>query len=722
MSALVRAARSYGIGWLARRCAYELQVRSGYQTIRFPQRPWDTDELLRWIDLSMGSDSASYAQSWRAHRRPFFFEYGQRANYADLLRSIVSPVGGRAPVVQADEIREGVFEYFFGQKGQLGFPPAWHRNPFSGQTSSGSLHWTNIPMYARNSGDLKFIWEPGRMASAYTLARASWISGREEYGETFWQLIESWAAANPPNQGAHWKCGQESSFRIMAWCFALYAFADSPSTTPARIALLVGMIAAQADRIGKDHVYARLQRNNHAISEGVGLWTAALLFPELRPAARWRQQAHDILVREAREQIASDGSYVQNSTNYHRLMLHDYIWALQLGDLNGAPLPEMVRQRVAGAVDFLYQLQDEATGQVPCYGHNDGALILPLNSCDYSDFRPVLSAAHYYFRKERLFESGPWEEDLLWLYGPESLRAPVQKVARHSHEASDGGYYVLRSANSFGLTRCTSYRYRPAQADMLALDLWWHGQNVCCDAGTFLYYAAPPWSNSLVRTEVHNTVSVDSEDQMPSGPRFMWFNWTKARVLGFTRTATGKIEVFQGEHYGYGRLNPPVTHRRAIVRYGNDLWLVVDDLLGDGRHDLACQWLLGVQKYQLNQGENKLELGLQVGKGVLHWHAPGFEPSLSMGDEELAPRGWRSRYYGIREPALSFRLSGNCSEPRRIISLFSFGQEPTHLDVQESEVSIGNVFAASLSPINSGAKLSVTSVVAADETLLVEPS
>ena len=81
-------------------------------------------------------------------------------------------------------------------------------------------------MFSPETGDLKFIWEPGRFASAYNLARAYWAIGDDSYAETFWQLIESWEQSNPPNHGAHWKCGQETSLRIMAWCFALYAFAD----------------------------------------------------------------------------------------------------------------------------------------------------------------------------------------------------------------------------------------------------------------------------------------------------------------------------------------------------------------------------------------------------------------------------------------------------------------------------------------------------------------
>ena len=140
------------------------------------------------------------------------------------------------------------------------------------------------------------------------------------------------------------------------------------------------MIAAQADRVARDHVYARLQRNNHAISEGVGLWTVGLLFPELRSAAEWRDQGRRILIEEAMRQIAGDGSYIQNSLNYHRLMLQDYIWAARLAEACDDALPGALLDRVERAVEFLYQTQDQESGRVPCYGNNDGALILPINA------------------------------------------------------------------------------------------------------------------------------------------------------------------------------------------------------------------------------------------------------------------------------------------------------------------------------------------------------
>jgi len=358
-------------------------------------------------------------------------------------------------------------------------------------------------------------------------------------------------------------------------------------------------------------------------------------------------------------------------------MLQDYLWACRLGEICGDPLPDALLKRIERAVEFLYQLQDSETGQVPCYGHNDGALVLPLGSCDYADFRPALGAANYLVHQSRLYDSGPWDEDLLWLFGPEALRAPIRTDCRSTFVAPEGGYYTLRGERSHGFTRCATYKYRPAQADMLQLDLWWRGINVVCDPGTYLYYADPPWNNNLRGTMVHSTMTVGSQDQMVPGPRFMWFDWLRAEVLSRECSSAGNIEWFQGQHDGYARLKPSVTHRRAVLRAGDDFWLVVDDLLGEGSQDAVTQWLLCPGKAELDEAQNQLRLSLPVGEVQLHWHTWGFEDmsaDISCGDEATAPRGWRSRYYGVREPALSFQLAGQGRLPSRLASVFILGQ------------------------------------------------
>ena len=109
------------------------------------------------------------------------------------------------------------------------------------------------------------------------------------------------------------------------------------------------------------------------------------------------------------------------SLNYHRFILHIYLYAIRLGELNQSPLSSLVFDRVSASIDYLSQLIDPQTGQMPVYGSNDGALVLPFNNCDFTDYRPLLQLGSYITKKQFLFEPGPWDEDIFWLYGDQAI-------------------------------------------------------------------------------------------------------------------------------------------------------------------------------------------------------------------------------------------------------------------------------------------------------------
>ncbi len=670
------AQRYLGARWLAFRLGYAARLRLGCLRRQTPLAQWDDQLFGTWLSSAALADPEVYLHYRRQSVPRFFFAPADRLCYAPLFAQWDNP--GATPVAIADDICAGRFRYFSHAVIETGFPPDWHVNPLTGQCIAPDHHWSEISDFEH--GDIKIIWEASRFGFTYALVRAYWRTGDERYAEIFWRLVESWRAANPPNHGPNWKCGQETSFRVMAWCFGLYGFLDSPATTPKRVADLAQMIAASGERIAANFTYALNQKNNHGISEAMGLWTIGLLFPEFKHAARWAEMGRNALEMQAVELIYDDGAFSQHSVNYHRLMLHDYLWALRLGDLNGRMFSLELRQKIKRAVDLLYQIQDEASGGVPNYGQNDGALILPLDNCDYRDYRPVLQAAHYLYEDCRCYESGPWDEPLLWLYGPEALNAPVRRPGRRNLAAPIGGYYTLRSPHGFVFTRCGAFRHRPGQADLLHVDLWWQGHNIAIDAGTYSYNALPPWDNGLARTVYHNTVTVDDRNQMEQVGRFLWLPWPCGQTLYCSASTTGFLTYWEGEHDGYRRLKAPVRHRRGILRLDDGWWVVFDRLQSAGEHTYCLHWLFPDVPYNWDVEDG--HLALDFTSFAYHvWLAAGpTEPSYSLvrGDER-SPRGWRSSYYYGREPALSLNATV-CTTTTNFWTLFGPAQGMIEVD------------------------------------------
>src|SRR6266511_3529418 len=556
---------SHGSRWLLFRVGYALRKQTGLIRLQMPAYQWNDRPLETWLRKDIPSVPVAYTQ-WRRQNSPKFFFNPLRAERSDngdeARLPATSSWNPKHAVNEAERVLRGELKYFEHKFIKTGFPPEWHKDPISGKKLDFRKHWSEIS--DDGDVDVKFIWEASRFSMVYTLVRAYASTRDEKFVEAFWKLIQSWAESNPPNTGPNWMDGQEAALRLTAWTFGFYAFLDSPSSTPERIAQFTVMVAAQAERIYKNIDYAISTRSNHTISEAFGLWLVGILFPELKDSEKYFALGRKFLEQEATAQILPDGSYSMYSLNYHRFILHNYLCAIRLAELNGSPFSESLMQRVAKSIDFLYQLIDPKTGQMPVYGSNDGALVLPLNNCDFTDYRPLLQLGSYATKRQFLFEPGAWDEPLYWLYSPETLQSKVDAPPQPTQNYADGGISILRSSQSKAIIRCTDFRARPSHADQLHVDLWLHGQNIACDAETYLYSGEGIWRNGLAHTAVHNTVTVDHFDQMKMLTRFTWTNWSHGKVLRHDEN------IWQGEHDGYKRLANPASHKRTVMSLDGD--------------------------------------------------------------------------------------------------------------------------------------------------------
>jgi len=677
LSLLVKAfhlVRYAGIGFCAFRAQYAIQKKTGLLKRKFSTLTWSRQELSDWLDSSLNDGPEKFLEINQSNGRHFFFKSRQIPSLNVRYRKLV--------ISPADQILQNNFTYFFDRSYPLGSPPDWFINPETAQQAKSDCHWCDIQHFDPSIGDIKFIWEPSRFAWVYMLVRAYAATDEERYVEKFWSLLESWLAANQPNIGPNYACGQECAIRLMAMCFAFYAFRSSSSSSPERLAKLALAIAVHADRIEKNIGFAISTRTNHSLTEAAGLYTCGILFSEFSRSRHWHRLGKKILISEGLKQIYADGTYLQHSMNYHRLMLQDFLWVFRLAELNQDSFPDELTARIKKAVHFLYQMQDDTDGRVPNYGANDGALIIPLNGCDYLDFRPVLQTWHYYFHKTKLYRHGPWDEDLLWFFGSEAMDAEQQAVPRKSCSFPRGGYYSLRRLDNWALLRCHSFRDRPGHADALHLDLWWKGINILRDSGSFMYNCAEPWQSYFGSTPAHNTLTVNHENQMSKLSRFMWMHWTRAKLIQYQSNVPDKTEFIRAEHYSYNRHHNNITHRRTVLPLDNQCWLIIDDIFGSGSHRLDLYWNLPDEEYQLH--DNLLTMTTPQGPISLWVSGNHFDLAFKScrGNEER-PAGWQSLYYGRRSAVPVFVTAGTVALPTRFYTLLSLGAIIQNMAINE---------------------------------------
>jgi hypothetical protein len=564
---------------------------------------------------------------------------------------------------EADEILNGHVRIFGSEPRAFDFAPP---QPLK--------HWTEYATRLPGGADIKPVWEVGRFGWATVLARAYWLSKDEHYAEGLWQLTEKFLAVNPVNIGPQWSSAQEVALRLIALGFCYSLVAEAGASTQPRKELLAASLASHAERIPPTLDYARALNNNHLFSEALGLYTAAALLPEHPKATQWRQQGRKFFLAGLSAQIHADGSYAQHSANYQRLMLQLGTWFILVANSLGETVPKTGTSQLKAATIWLLNLLDEASGQVPNLGPNDGAYILPLTILPFEDYRPALQAAGLALENKSYWENGPWDEMTLWL----GLRPVTHANKRKRAEKP----IRLEGEDSWAYLRVAEFHERPGHADQLHLDLWWRGLNIAQDAGSYVYTAAVPWDNALASTRVHNSVMLADHEQMTRAGRFLWLDWAQGKILSSQRAQDGRLIAAEAEHDGYRKLG--ATHRREVRVEESGRWVVSDRILplhkGQRPMRARLHWLLPDWDWKF-QNE---ELHIQSPYGVVKLFV-----QTSVGDQaefqlvragELVRGsgpadtilGWRSPAYGVKLPALSFNVDVNGPLPITITSTWTF--------------------------------------------------
>jgi len=585
------------------------------------------------------------------------------------IEQLLAAQPGALPALQreAEEICAGKVRLFGGEPVSLVLEPL----------DMPCRHWTCYEGHPELAGveDLKFIWEPARFGWVYPLGRAYLIYQDERYPQAFWNYLDTFCAANPPNQGPNWSSAQEVALRLIALIFGYSVFQSSAHTDAKRRAQFAGVIAAHAQRIPLTLSYARAQNNNHLISEALGLYAAARALPGHPHAADWLEKGQGYLNLALIEQIHPDGVYAQHSINYHRLMLQASLQAV----LFEMPLNQEAAQRLTAATGWLLAQIDPKSGRVPNLGANDGAHILPLASGPFSDYRSVGQAAARAFCGQPAFASGVWDETSLW------LGQDVQPVAHAApHLCISPAVHRMGDAHSWGSLRAVHFQERPSHADQLHVDLWWEGENIAMDAGTYRYTAPSPWDNALTCTGVHNTITIQDRDQMKRAGRFLWIDWAQAGLLNVSASGS---EVITAEHNGYRALK--ILHQRTLEHAGPDHWRIIDHLISkptlkpatrrDKIYLYRIHWLLPDWSWHLHgsaitlqrPGGQKFCLEISTNPGALTAESVSLVRAgqvLSGGSQTDPISGWYSPTYNLKTPALSFSISFTASLPLTIFS------------------------------------------------------
>jgi uncharacterized heparinase superfamily protein len=483
--------------------------------------------------------------------------------------------------------------------------------------------------------------------------------------ELLGNLFHEWIDANPVGEGVGWHA-YPISRRIVNWVQSVSlaspkaVFQDSESET----AWLASLY--QQTRFLEDHLEFDLL-GNHLLANAKALVFAGIYFGG-KAGTRWFETGQRLLWRGLQDQILEDGGHHERSPMYHAGMLQDYLEVILVEQLNHWEVPAWVRDRLICMADFLSGIT-HPDGEIPLFA--DSAFGVVHKTGD------ILAAA------ERILSvPGRWAGAdpgaYCALFAPQILRgettAPSLPPSRNAWP--DAGYVALSGAGPGDKLIVDAKPMGPdhlpahGHCSLFSYELSIAGKRLIVDSGVEEYEPGP-WRDFWRSTRAHNTVLVDGAEQSEIWAAFRVGRRT--RLLECARLQQNSSSLFVGVHSGFVGQRKATLHRRFIAALAGGLWLVLDDVIGEGRHAIESLVHLAPNA-DCRIGEAYTDVFLESVKMRVYPYRHRSNPASAMScirGQEDPIQGWYAPEFGKRMPNSVLSFSSDTPLPARLGYLFA---------------------------------------------------
>lgn len=599
-------------------------------------------------------------------------------------RPKVLPAPSEAPAVarqrvieQAENILQGRWRIFAYDHPDFGANPDWFVDISSGKRAPSGVYAFAIPYRdEKQTGNIKYIWEPSRHQHLTILAAAYYLTADERYARRVADHLQSWWRENPFPLGPHWISGIEIGLRLISWAWVRQLLASWPDVDALFENNDVFLTQLYAHQFWLSRFPSRgSSANNHIIAEAAGQFVGACVFPFFRESEQWRAEAADALKQEAVAQTFPCGSNRELATDYHGFVLELLLAASIQGEAAGHPLDDAVWDTMCRMTDVIAAFLDESA-HAPRQGDGDDGVGLLLDGHGTNRWLGLLATG------ARLFSPLKWwppipDTDLrtfLWAHDVKSHGGVTRRPDRQPRLLPEAGQAFLTSAKGGIWCRCDHGPHgfgsiaAHAHADALSIECRIGGVEILADPGTFCYHGDAKWRAYFRSTFAHNTLRLFGRDQSVSGGPFLWTRHAQSRLISATGLDDSDDEaVWIAEHSGYAE-DGDAVHRRSVTLMRNGAKLVVKDTLGGesgAQVPASVSWHLGPSVTCTLDGETA-RLSWPGGQGELDlprdliWTA-------YQGDESL-PAGWYSPSFDHKVPASTLVGTGSITRGIELVT------------------------------------------------------
>jgi hypothetical protein len=416
-----------------------------------------------------------------------------------------------------------------------------------------------------------------------------WATGDEKFAHEWVDEMKAWVEDqivpydSGPGSPLCWRsieCGIRMS---STWPNAYFKFLGAPSFDPEVHAMFLKSVREHARRLLIIEQRLPERTGNWITMECNGLLHCAILFPEFREAPEWMKAAVDRLNAELMRQVYPDGAQMELTSGYHQVCIHNFYGALGIARLNGVLLPGEYVKNFEKLYDYnLYAMMPNRT-------------LSPLNDAGITNVRGALAQAAALYNRP----------DFQWAASDGAQGTPPKVT---SYAFPYAGHFIMRTGwekdDKFLLLDGGPYGIGHQHEDKLTLFMWAFGRVLITEPGNYKYDHSK-WRRHVLSTFAHNTIIVDGQEQHRRALKETWqtshplIEGANAPCRWFT---SEQMDLARSTYdSGYGPKNDKtVSHERTMIFVKPDYWLVIDRLLGTGRHTFESLYHLDSDSAQLD--------------------------------------------------------------------------------------------------------------------------
>ena len=359
--------------------------------------------------------------------------------------------------------------------------------------------------------------------------------------------------------------------RIQNWIFAHYYFVSNGNGLKIPEVFYTKFLTSIHDQV--THLSQNLTpARNHRTLELYAIFLAAIVFPEFKDAGSWFEFSKVELLKNIQTDLLTDGVHCEQSTDYHHLVLKNYLGIRKLALMNNVEMPAEFDELIKKALEFSL------------YVHKPDGDIPSLSDGDSRNFLDLLKQGYDLYGDKRMF------------YGATKGQQGTPPVER-SKGFPASGYYTMRSGWGNASEPFEDERYlvfdcgplgrgNHGHLDLLSFEMAAYGRSLIVDPGRYTYDESGDtnWRVKFRGTGYHNTVQIDGMNQT----RYE-FHKTRFKIRGAEPDWLLKRRINETEYdylHGIARsYEYDVVHERKIFFVCPEYWIITDVLNAEEEHN-----------------------------------------------------------------------------------------------------------------------------------------